>query len=103
MKQTTNQNTRKSATLDRIFDVFSHQSRRRILSKLATDSPRDEGEFEGKNEELERSLISNTHVHLPKLADGGFIEWNREEGTVAHGPRFEEILPLLETIENHEN
>ncbi len=49
-------------------------------------------EFEGKNEELERSLVRNTHVHLPKLDDAGFVDWNREDSTVTRGLRFEEIL-----------
>lgn len=102
MKQTTTQKTRQNATLDQIFDALSHQNRRRILSKLATDSPRDEREFEGKNEELERSLVRNTHVHLPKLDDAGFVDWNREDSTVTRGLRFEEILAVLETVEDHE-
>lgn len=39
-----------------------------------------------------------THVHLPKLADAGYIEWDRDAHTVVKGPRFDEIRPLMTAI-----
>jgi hypothetical protein len=47
-------------------------------------------------EEIRGDLLEN---HLPALAEAGFIEWDRETGTIAKGPRFEEIKPLLAEIE----
>jgi len=29
------------------------------------------------------------------------VEWDRETGTISRGPRFDEIEPVLELIENH--
>ncbi|MEF8785720.1 MAG: hypothetical protein V5A45_07270 [Haloarculaceae archaeon] len=44
--------------------------------------------------------VSLDHIHLPKLADMGFIEWDRESGDLSKGPNWEEITPLLNLIQN---
>jgi hypothetical protein len=31
----------------------------------------------------------------------GFITWDRESNEVRKGPRFEELRPLLELLDNH--
>lgn len=36
------------------------------------------------------------HVHLPKLADAGYVE--RDDDRIVPGDSFEEIRPLLETL-----
>ncbi|WP_449405170.1 hypothetical protein [Haloarcula amylovorans] len=35
------------------------------------------------------------------MAEAGYIEWHRETGEVSKGPRYDEIEPLLDLIENH--
>lgn len=40
--------------------------------------------------------IRKQHVHLPKLANYGFVEWNEDEDVVTRGPRFDEVSPFLE-------
>lgn len=47
--------------------------------------------------------LSLTHVHLPKLADVGFIEWDRESGDLSKGPNWEEIAPLLRLMWDHQD
>ncbi|MGA9401220.1 hypothetical protein [Haladaptatus sp.] len=43
------------------------------------------------------------HVHLPKLEDYGYIDWNRISEQVTKGPQFDEIKPLLTLlVENQE-
>jgi len=43
------------------------------------------------------------HVHLPKLADHGFIDWDQDTQRVTKGPQFDEIEPLLTVLrENHD-
>jgi hypothetical protein len=49
-------------------------------------------------EVLQTELV---HVHLPKLADRGYISWNREENTISKGPNWDDIAPLLELIDTH--
>lgn len=43
------------------------------------------------------------HLHLPKLADYEFIEWNKDTHEVTKGPKFDEIRPLLELLATHED
>jgi predicted transcriptional regulator len=57
---------------------------------------------ESADEEFKR-LVQMTHVHLPKLADYGFIEWNRDTNEVSKGANFAEIRPLLELLDAHAN
>lgn len=42
--------------------------------------------------------IQLTHNPLPKLADEGLIEWERDTQTVSKGPTFETVEPALRVI-----
>ncbi|APX95258.1 DUF7344 domain-containing protein [Natronorubrum daqingense] len=84
---------------DNLFEVLSNVQRRRILFTLVEgsetvnlDSPPD------SFDERTRSTIEQQHVHLPKLADYGFIEWHERDRLVEKGPRFDEIEPLLQYL-----
>jgi len=41
----------------------------------------------GRADEIADELVEN---HLPALEEAGYIEWDRETGTIAPGPNFEE-------------
>jgi hypothetical protein len=41
------------------------------------------------------------HLHLPKLAACGYIQWDKQTHEVSKGPRFGEIEPLLELVQTH--
>ena len=86
---------------DDLFDALADSQRRRILAELLDHNPRDASVVsEGNTEEKrERELIRNHHVHLPKLDDYGFIDWDRSDGVVTRGPRFDEIEVALESID----
>ena len=93
-------------TLDQAFDALSRLTRRRILLTLDHHNPRDETEFETtefkpEDEDLDLFRQNLYHRHLPKLADAGFITWDRETDTITRGPRFAEIQPLLSLLKNH--
>lgn len=45
-------------------------------------------------------LTSLHHVHLPKLDDYGFVEWDRETEAVRRGPVFDEVEPLVVELRN---
>ncbi len=60
------------------------------------------GEESPSESDLERSMIEMKHVHLPKLEAYGFIDWDRETHEVTKGPKFEEIRPLIELLEEHQ-
>jgi len=97
-----------SERLDLAFDILSDGDRRRILTLLATDNPR-------QMDDLAQSTSSNTgegpsdgrrllyHVHLPKLAQAGYVEWDRETGTVRRGPAFDEISGLVDLLSAHDD
>lgn len=96
------------SSLDEAFDMLSHPVRRRILTDLARENPQDDDElspddFVTVDERLNEFLASLRHTHLPKLADSGFIEWDRESGTITRGPRYNQIAPLVELMIAHED
>lgn len=47
---------------------------------------------------VDEDLLRAHHVHLPKLDDYGFVEWDPDDRTVTTGPRFGEVRPLLEFV-----
>lgn len=99
------QDTKPGGDLDTVFRTMSHTVRRRILTALLTDNLRWKDEFESPefrpaDTEPESVRIDLHHVHLPKLDDAGFIDWDPEMGQVTRGTIFEEIRPLLELMDD---
>jgi hypothetical protein len=97
-------------SLDELFEMLSHEPRRRILVAVGRDNPRDEDEIASKLAATEHEGGPDTtelvktklyHVHLPKLDEAGFIDWDRESCHIRRGPRFEEIEPLLGLLDDH--
>ncbi|ADB63403.1 hypothetical protein Htur_4616 (plasmid) [Haloterrigena turkmenica DSM 5511] len=43
------------------------------------------------------------HMHLPKLAEASYIEWDKDTHTIRRGPNFDEIVPLLRLMADHED
>lgn len=86
---------------DELFDALGDTERRRILLTLLNDRSRDGSMRAEFPRERERETIEKHHVHLPKLSDHGFIEWDEEAGTVTRGPRFDEVSPFLELWNEH--
>jgi hypothetical protein len=90
---------------DEAFRALSNATRCRVLEVLhGCNSPinlnallDESGIYEEPPESFEIALY---HIHLPKLDDAGFVVWNREQGTVAKGPRFDEAQPLLDVEED---
>ncbi|MEA5388103.1 transcriptional regulator [Haloarculaceae archaeon H-GB11] len=100
-------NTLKVRSFDDMVDALADVQRRKLLVALLEHNPQDDApvviaDSESESDAVER-LVAMQHVHLPKLADYGFIEWNKETHEVAKGPKFDEIRPLLELLENHED
>lgn len=92
--------------LDESLAILSHPYRRRILTRLRHHNPRKEAEFSANEladdaDEIDRSELKIHHKHLPKLADAGFIDWDRDADIITRGPRFDEIAPLVELMINH--
>lgn len=88
--------------MDRILGALSDRQRRLNLYMLKEGETLTETDLlvrsSGDSEKVEMDLA---HNHLPKLEEAGYIEWDRVSGEISKGPRFEEIEPLLELMENH--
>jgi hypothetical protein len=95
----------KKRSLNEILDALSHIQRRTLLVALLEHNPQNDspviiGDDEGEKEAVNERIKLN-HVHLPKLEEYGFIEWNQENNKVSKGLAFDEIRPLLELLDNH--
>lgn len=93
--------------VDDALDALAHNQRRTFLFALLDHSPQDDfpvklATFDDEGETLEH-LTEMHHVHLPKLADYGFIDWNPQTHEVAKGPKLDEIKPLLELLADNED
>lgn len=84
--------------LDEKLDALSHEQRRRLLLALL-EHPLREVPIELGRERAgatsQETRIAMHHTHLPKLEEHGFVRWDRGNGHVVRGPRFEELEPLL--------
>jgi hypothetical protein len=92
--------------LSTVHEVLSSPERRSILGRLL-DSGRavdvdslaaeiaaaERGVSVGtvSSPHHERTVVSLVHVHLPKLHDAEFVEWDRENSTVVLAPMVEEL------------
>jgi hypothetical protein len=93
--------------LDRMFEVLSHPFRRQILFRLSDHTPSSKGEltagaFKRDGEEPNVLAIQLRHLHLPKLDNAGYIDWDESTDTVRRGPMFDEVEPLLRLMHNHQ-
>lgn len=95
-----------STTLETALDALADPYRRQLLTALIVDNPQDDDdrdpldviESPAKPDVLETELY---HVHLPKLEERGFIDWNQETGKVSKGPNWDDIAPLITLIDKH--
>ena len=94
-------------SFDDMMSVLADRQRRTLLMALLEHDPQDDSpvaiaEPDSESAAAER-VVSLYHIGLPKLADYGFIDWDRENHNVGKGPDFDQIRPLLELLESHED
>lgn len=106
---------------DEVFDALADGQRRQLLVDLLDSDLQRVPDLSDTSRELieahdalfervlsgqleipgaDTELIRKHRVHLPKLAEYGFIEWNPTERLVARGPRFDELKPILKWMKN---
>ena len=91
------------------FDALADPYRRQLLFALFDANPQDDDYLnpldllvEGETtDDRAATRIELRHAHLPKLADMGFIEWDRESGELSKGEKWKEITPLLQLMHEH--
>lgn len=95
-----------SIGFDNVLMALSDSYRRELLVALLDHNPQADDDRDPLDllagaddpDVLEAELH---HNHLPALEDGGYITWNRETGHISKGPRWDEIAPLLELLDDH--
>lgn len=90
-------------TFDDMMDVLADVQRRKLLIALLKNNPPVVIAGSEAEDDDAKRLVAMDHVHLPKLADYGVIDWDRESNEVHKGPNFDEIRPLLELLDDHED
>lgn len=105
---------------DNAFKAMADPQRRSLLVELHDDGPLRVPELTGVSRELsaaneafldeylsgsvevadaDEDLVRMHLVHLPTLAEDGFVEWDSESNVVKKGPRFDEVRPLLDLVD----
>lgn len=91
------------SSFDAHLEAVGHPRRRRVLFALlrADDSRQDVSVLELDCDASDREMrLSMQHVHLPKLAELGIIEFD-DDLTVRRGPTFDRIEPLVRLLDEH--
>ena len=93
--------------LDRMFDALSHPLRRRVLMLAYRNATRDDQfpveEIETENDDVEQLANELYHIHLPKLDDEEYIEWDRDSNSIRRGPAFDDVEPLLRLMDDNQD
>lgn len=106
---------------DAVFEALAAPQRQQVLVGLLDHEPQHVAELSGASQKMadaheallsqylsdsrESAAVDNellrTHcVHLPKLVEYGFAEWDRDTEIVTKGPQFDEIRPFLELLDD---
>lgn len=93
--------------VDDMFDALGDVQRRKLLVALLEHNPQDDSSVISRDSESDerarRRVVEMRHNHLPKLEEYGFVEWDQESHEVVKGANFDEIRPLLELLDQHED
>lgn len=91
---------------DDMFEALSDRRRRRLLLTIRNECEVDDAKLDvdalceavASGVGAEQTRVQLHHVHLPKLADSGYIRWDSDAGTIRPGPRWASIESLLEVL-----
>lgn len=86
-------------SIDDTLSAVSNVQRRKLIESLIADSPPDDAANPGITMNNDSTM---RHVHLPKLADCGVINWDRETNRVTKAPNFEAAKAIIEFLENED-
>jgi hypothetical protein len=90
------------ADLGETLRLLADRDRRRILTRLCRqDDPGAGLSVPGAVPDGGATVdpVELRHVHLPKLAAAGIVDWDREGAVVRPGPAFETVAPLVELLD----
>lgn len=109
---------------DDAFDAMADEERRALLGRLRNGGPLRVSTLTDTSRELaaandafldqylsgtldihgiDEERIRTHCVHLPKLVEYDFVNWDRSTNFVTRGPRFDEVEPLLELVADRQS
>ncbi|MFC7133944.1 MULTISPECIES: DUF7344 domain-containing protein [Salinibaculum] len=89
------------------FRALANPYRRQLLVALLEHNPQRDDDVDpldhvtAAEADAEQFRATLTHVHLPKLAELGYIDWDRETGNINRGPNWDAAASLLQLIRDH--
>lgn len=101
------------SSADEILDLIANQRRREVLDVLLTHDwllttndirnevvEREHGTVitEIPSEEVKKVHISLNHVHIPKLAEDGLINYDSDRGLIEPTEKLSELEPVLSRL-----
>jgi GAF domain-containing protein len=90
-----------SEAIDSMMNALRSRARRVVLLSLVGDTTETSVATLERRGNHENDRIRLHHNHLPKLANAGYITWNRDADTVSRGPNFSEVEPLVQLLKEY--
>ncbi len=89
---------------DRVFHALAAEPRRRTIAALREVPPDEWVQLpEAINERVDApdertARVRLHHVHLPVLAQRGYVEWETDPLRARRGPDFSEVAAVVESV-----
>lgn len=87
-----------------VFRALSTEPRRQLIISLMDAEPDqsvplpESAIMPNVPLDSERLSLELYHIHLPMLADMGFIAWETEPLVASRGPKFDQVAAVFETL-----
>lgn len=88
--------------IDSMMEALTSRTRRVVLMSLLGDDATSDLESLERRVDGEHARVKLYHVHLPKLAHFGYVEWDTDAGTISRGPEFAAVEPLVQLLDEYE-
>lgn len=90
-----------SKAIDSMMNALETPAGRTVLAALCGDTATVS--ITTLNQRVDNDLdgVRLYHATLPKLADAGYISWDRDAGLVSTGPKFSEVEPLVHLLREY--
>ena len=84
----------KTSSFDEMLAAVADTHRRTLLLALLEENPQDESPVgnDDSDDDAVEQLTQMRYVHLPKLVEYGFINWDKEASEVTKGPNFDALF-----------
>lgn len=90
-----------SDAIDSMMGALESRTRRVILMTLLGAPTEISIDTLERRVNDENARIRLLHSELPRLANAGYIRWDEDAETVATGPRFSEVEPLVQLLKEY--